>query len=156
MDISEKLEALKASMVKQDAVKAFLSENRISFWENVRVGNKGVVLPIYVPRYKIAIHIGDDDAWFKAVKHYTHPIFIRDKESPEFIIEKIRNTMAKHVERVRLAKAREKNQLNSYQKKMIRRVRQHWNEFQAVLHAESKHEFSPKKIRKRVMAKNIN
>lgn len=150
MNINEKLEALKASMVKQDAVKAFLTENKISFWENVKVGNKGIVLPIYIPRYRIAVNIGDDEAWFKAVKYYTHPIIIRESDTPEFVLEKLRNTISRHMERVREARERDKKPLNSYRKKMIRRTRQHRDEFQAMLRAESKKEF-PKK-RKRIVS----
>lgn len=85
---------------KLELLKAFLAENNIEHWLNVRVKEvNDVIIPLYIKKYRVAVHVGDDKAWFDAVKRYTHPVFIREEDTPDFVIEKVQNTIITHMTR---------------------------------------------------------
>ena len=70
-------------------LKKWLKENGVDYVENTKV--RGVDMDIYIPKYWIAIHIGDDDAFFKATRGRFAPFFIRETESEAKTVEKITN-----------------------------------------------------------------
>ena len=79
---------------KMEVLVAFLTGNNIEHWEDVKVESLGIEIPLYIPRFNISVKTEEhNDEWYQTVKRYTRPVFIRDDESADFIIEKVRNTM---------------------------------------------------------------
>ena len=117
----------------QDAIKAFCESQGIEYWEDVHVGNTGTIIPLYLPKYRIAVHIGDSQQWYDAVKRCTHPIFIRENDTVVFVIEKVINTIEKHV---RFMSGR-KQPKTSFQQKRAKRFK----DFLSSLKAEKKFVF---------------
>ena len=74
---------------KLERVKAFLNENNIPFEENAKKCK--VNLPLYVKKYNIVIHVGDDQEFFQAIRRVCHPVFIREEETADFVLEKVQN-----------------------------------------------------------------
>ena len=136
------LEALKASMEKQDAVKEYCKSKGIEFWDDVRIGNTGVIIPLYLPKYRIAVRIGDSRQWYDAVKRCTHPIFIRNDDTVEFVIEKVKNTIKKHQTFMRHRKLPK----TSYQQKMVKKSANRFKDFFSILRPEKKHAFKRTKL----------
>lgn len=103
MEAKEKLEALKA----------FLTRKGIEHWTDSIVQNWGEkkypcpeCIELFIPKYAIAVRIGEDQDWYKAVRPYVHPVFIRESENVDFIIKKVKNTMYSPVARVWASNAR--------------------------------------------------
>ena len=71
----------------------WLADNRIEHWESVAVGETGIIIPLYLPLTRIAVRIGDDQAWYMKIRSFVAPIIIRDDDTIEFVIEKVRNTI---------------------------------------------------------------
>lgn len=80
---------------KIQAVKTALTEKGIEHWTGVDTPKKNVKIDIYLPKHNIAIFDGHDDEKFKAVRFFTFPVFIREEESFDFVLEKIQATIAK-------------------------------------------------------------
>lgn len=81
---------------KLENLKAFLSERKVEHWENARLeGKTPITVDLFLPKYNISVHVGQDDEFYRTVKGLTHPIFIREDELSEFVIEKVCNTMEK-------------------------------------------------------------
>ncbi len=78
---------------KMEVLVAFLSGNNIEHWENVKVDGLDIVIPLYVPYFNISVFTGSDENLYMTVRRYTRPIFIRDNDPADFIIEKMKNTM---------------------------------------------------------------
>ena len=78
---------------KLEALKAFLKENGIVFYNEFRTKKLAVMPDLYIPKHKIMVKLSDenDQKFFNAVKFRYHPLFIRDNETSEFIIEKMQN-----------------------------------------------------------------
>lgn len=54
---------------------------------------------VFIPKYKVFIKIaGKDDAEF-FLRHRTFPVFIREEESAEFVLEKVQMTIIKSMTR---------------------------------------------------------
>ncbi len=81
---------------KMEAIKAYLTENKIEHWENVTFtdGKKNIVLALYIPKHNIAVNTGQNEQWYKTVRNYTHPVFIRESEDVKFVLEKVMNTIS--------------------------------------------------------------
>lgn len=79
---------------KLEGLKTFLTENKIRFIENYESGLK-VKMDLKLPEYKIAVHLSDehDDEFYKKTFRVYKPFFIRESETPEFIIEKMQNCL---------------------------------------------------------------
>ena len=79
---------------KLKKVVKFLDENGI---KHVKSKNKGKAghSDLVLPSFRIYIKLqGEDDALFHKKHHISvHPVFIRDSETPKFVIEKIQNTI---------------------------------------------------------------
>ena len=74
-------------------VKVFLSENKIPYETNVKF--RGTRLPLLITSLGIVIHPNDSQTFYNKVKYTYHPIFIREKDSVEFVLEKVKNTIKK-------------------------------------------------------------
>lgn len=78
---------------KLEALKAVLKQTNTEYWENVAVGDSGVVIPLFLPKQRIAVRIGDDDIWYHKLRRFVHPVIIRDLDTAQFVIEKVNNTI---------------------------------------------------------------
>jgi len=78
---------------KLEALKAFLVENKVEFVENYKSRSKHVVFDLRIGSPRIAVLISnnlDNETYRKIRKGYA-PFLIRDNETVEFIIEKMKN-----------------------------------------------------------------
>lgn len=103
-------------------VMAFLAENHIKYWfhEVVRVGEWNLCLPKL--RVYIKIDGFDGQDFFNKYKKFGYPIFVRDEETAEFILEKVQETIFRSMVRAqeaidRKAKREENRRINEVRKK---------------------------------------
>lgn len=78
---------------KLETLKAFLIENKVEFVENYKSRSKHVVFDLRIGSPRIAVLISnnlDSETYRKIRKGYA-PFLIRDNETAEFIIEKMKN-----------------------------------------------------------------
>lgn len=79
---------------KLEKVRKFLDENNIVYESRrKRYGHSD----LWIPSLKIAVKIegDDDDKFYQKHKKTTFPVFIRESETPKFIIEKMQATIIK-------------------------------------------------------------
>ena len=80
---------------KLEEVKKFLKQNRLRFLTEYIIFGKRRCADLYVPKHRILVKITDgkeeDDKFFRDVKYHYHPLFIRDEESVDFVLEKLQN-----------------------------------------------------------------
>lgn len=80
---------------KLESVKAFLNENKLKFFTNFVSRRTGRHPEVYVPLHRIMVKISEgtekDTEFFKAVRFKYHPLFIRETETEEFVLEKMKN-----------------------------------------------------------------
>ena len=81
---------------KLNRVKKFLDDNNIKYSVSKNAGKEGHS-DLVLPAFRIYIKLqGEDDALFYETHHVgVHPIFIRDDETPKFVLEKVQNTIIK-------------------------------------------------------------
>lgn len=154
MTNQEKLELLKENLRKY----------KVRFWEDVCVKNTDLSIPLYLPKSRIAVRIGDDDAWYKAVRNVVHPVIIRDSDDVSFVIEKVNNTIRKHQRLVARSIALDTEPLSSTVRCRVAKIRRRRKFFVASLvpsntEATSKTSQSPteqpRKKRPRITAKKV-
>ena len=79
---------------KLEALKTFLKENKIQFYPHFR-GILKVTPDLYIPKHKIMVKLSEgvelDNVFFRTVKHKYRPLFIRDAETADFVVEKMQN-----------------------------------------------------------------
>ena len=77
---------------KLEDLKVFLTENGIKFIEGYKSGLH-VLMDLKLPDYMIAVHLSDDkdDEFYHRTFRQYKPFFIRESETPDFIIEKMQN-----------------------------------------------------------------
>lgn len=99
---------------KLQKLKDFLDENGLAYQDK----SKNRINNLHILKYHINVHISDeyDEEFFQKMKRF-YPVFIRDEESADFIIEKVQNTiikvLKKHHERFEKMKAKEARKLQS-------------------------------------------
>lgn len=80
---------------KLKKVIAFLEENNIKYRQhkNVWFGHSDV----FLPDTRVAIKIDGEDRkrFYETHKGKCYPIFIRDEDTPKFVLEKVQNTIVK-------------------------------------------------------------
>lgn len=72
----------------------FLKENNINYIERKkRYGHSDV----FLPDTRVAIKVDGEDRYhfYKTHKGRSYPVFIRDEDSPKFVLEKVLNTIVK-------------------------------------------------------------
>lgn len=80
---------------KLEKVKKFLDENNIEYSESKHKGERGHS-DLVLWKYRIFIKLsGDDDDEFFERHKKKFPIFIRDGETPKFVLEKVQQTIIK-------------------------------------------------------------
>ena len=79
---------------KLDVLVNFLTENKIHFFTTFK-GKTPVKADIYVPKFRIMVKVSEgkekDDIFYNNVKYHFHPLFIREIETKEFVLEKMQN-----------------------------------------------------------------
>ena len=80
---------------KLEALKKWMWDNQVYFVPNHFSHSTQVMMPIKVTRHRVAIFVGDNDEIYRKVRKAYYPIFIRDTDSLEFVIEKVQNTITK-------------------------------------------------------------
>jgi len=83
---------------KLKRVKEYLSENGISYEENHKSQRTGVLVPIYIWPYGVAIFGGSSEEIYYAVCDVYRPLFVREEETMDFILEKVRNLISERIE----------------------------------------------------------
>ena len=86
---------------KANKLREWLMENHIEHWESVTVPGTGIIIPIYIPLFRIAIRIGDDQAWYMMVRSFVSPVIIRDDDTEDFVIKKVYNTIKHQKEKLK-------------------------------------------------------
>lgn len=83
---------------KLEKVKKFLDENGIRYAGGINAVGKR---DLWLPDTKVAIKIDgeDGDLFFTKYRKCAYPVFIRDNETPMFVIEKLQNTIIKSMMR---------------------------------------------------------
>ncbi len=78
---------------KLEALRTFLIENKIAF--SPYKGKLAVTPELFIPKYKIMVKLSEgkdkDDEFFHTVKRKYRPLFIRDTDSVDFVLEKMQN-----------------------------------------------------------------
>lgn len=97
---------------KIDVLKTFLKENNISFKENVI--RKGQRLDLLIGRYLICVRLSDenDQNFYEVIKHFYRPLFIRNKETAEFVVEKMQNLIIDIMKKQQMKSLKKKNGKN--------------------------------------------
>ncbi|KGF52434.1 hypothetical protein [Prevotella amnii] len=103
---------------KLEKVKKFLEENNIKY---ARAVNKPGKRDLWIPTLRIAIKIDSEDGqlFFKKYRRWAYPVFIRDNDTPKFVLEKVQNTIIKamtrqQVKAMRIIEKKEKERLASH------------------------------------------
>lgn len=80
---------------KLKKVIAFLEENNVKYRQhkNVWFGHSDV----FLPDTRVAIKIDGEDRkrFYETHKGKCYPVFIRDEDTPKFVLEKVQNTIVK-------------------------------------------------------------
>lgn len=80
---------------KLKKVVAFLEENNIKYrkHKNVWFGHSD----IFLPETRVAIKIDGEDRerFYETHKKTSYPVFIREEDTPKFVLEKVKNTIIK-------------------------------------------------------------
>ena len=81
---------------KLEKLKDFLRQNEIPFEEN-HESQLHVVMDLQIKDYMIAVHISDehDQEFYQKTFKYYNPFFIRERESADFIINKMQLCITK-------------------------------------------------------------
>ena len=76
---------------KLEALKKFLKENNIPYKKDYKL--RGAVCDLFIDKFKICVRISqeDDQVFYKRMKYGLHPLFIRESETAEVVVEKMQN-----------------------------------------------------------------
>lgn len=78
---------------KKKELISYLQKSGYLYEENALLGKAGVIADVFVPKYNIIFKVGDSEVFYNRTKKRYWPIFIRDNEDIDFIIEKFNNTV---------------------------------------------------------------
>lgn len=123
---------------KLKKVIAFLKENNIKYIERKkRYGHSDVFLPD--TRVAVKIDGEDGDHFYKTHKGRCYPVFIRDEDTPKFVLEKIQNTiiksMMKEQELLMRKKQKEENRRTNAEQMKLRAERKAAREAREAMEA---------------------
>lgn len=82
---------------KLEKVKQFLDENSIKYEEREkRFGHSD----LWIPKARVAVKIEGEDSreFFSTHKRTCYPLFIRDEETPSFVLEKLQATIIRSMQ----------------------------------------------------------
>ena len=86
---------------KLEGLKTFLKENNLKFEVDHFSKSRKIKIDLVVYPYRIAVHLSDenDKVFFNKTKRHYHPFFIRDNESEEFVLEKMKNCIIEEMKK---------------------------------------------------------
>lgn len=101
---TRRIEEGKKKEIGLSRLKEFLDEKNIECVIPKNAGKKGHS-DLFLPSFRIYIKLqGEDDELFYKTHHIgVHPIFIRDGETPEFVLEKVQNTIIRIMQKKQAA-----------------------------------------------------
>lgn len=114
---------------KMNGLMEYLKEQNIEFW--VDVPSSRGVLPLYIPKHAVAVQIGDDEEWYSRLKNFVHPVFIRESDSVDFVIEKVANTIKRFSPTQKKAKNKKKVSPKMPSQSNLNRSQRKWRELNA-------------------------
>jgi len=114
---------------KMNALMTYLKDQDIEFW--VEVPSSRGVLPLYIPKHAIAVQIGDNEEWYSQLKNFVHPVFIRESDSVDFVIEKVANTIKRFSSAQKKAKNTKKVSTKAPSQSNLNRSQRKWRELNA-------------------------
>lgn len=82
------------NLIKLEKVKLFLDENNIKYEEREKRSGHS---DLWLPSVRVAVKIDGKDSveFYETHKRTCYPVFIRDEETADFIIEKLQATIIK-------------------------------------------------------------
>lgn len=98
---------------KLERITALLEEMGLGYKRNHHSRFNDVDIDIYVPKYRIAVFDGQTQEKFDKVKGKYAPLFVRDEETEDFVIEKMVNLLGQREKKLqRLLENLEKRKAN--------------------------------------------
>ena len=87
----------KEQKTKLNMLECFLTSNGITYYRSFVSKKRDIKAELYIPQHKILVKVSEgeekDNVFYKAVKYGFHPLFIRDNESKDFVLEKMQNLL---------------------------------------------------------------
>jgi len=88
---------------KLKKLRQFLAKNNVRYCENFYNSRYGIVADLAVPSLYIVVNVtkgkDEDDMYFQQVKYLYRPLFIRDEDTVDFVIEKMTNLLVETMNR---------------------------------------------------------
>ena len=76
-------------------LKEWLKGEAIDFEENYESKTCGVLIPLRIPRYHVAVCVGDSQEFYLRTRGIYFPVFLRDEDTKDKVLEKVQNTIIK-------------------------------------------------------------
>ena len=86
---------------KLEALKEWLRSQGVTDYVQGMVDETGLRIDLYLPTQNIAVHVSDghNQHFYEKARGEYKPLFIRYKDTAEFVIEKMQNCMAGYLRR---------------------------------------------------------
>ena len=86
---------------KLEALKEWLRSQGVTDYVQGMVDDTGLRIDLYLPTQNIAVHVSDghNQHFYEKARGEYKPLFIRYKDTAEFVIEKMQNCMAGYLRR---------------------------------------------------------
>ena len=98
---------------KLERIIALLEEKGLVYKRNHHSDLCNVDIDIFVPKYRIAVFNGHAQEKYNSVKRRYAPLFVREEETEEFVVEKISNLLAVREKKLQwLQEANERREAN--------------------------------------------
>ena len=109
---------------KLETLKVWLAENGRKYVENIEFAGQKIDLFVKFP--KVAVKVSESDSeFYKAIRYKASPFFIRESETPEFIIEKMGNCIKQSLGRImKLVRERKEREVQKEAKRLAELERQ--------------------------------
>ena len=135
---------------KQECIIALLEERGLTYKRNHHSDLCGVDIDLYVPMYRIAVFDGDSQEAYEKVKKKMAPLFIRETDTEEFVMEKMTNLIDAREKKLQwLQECMEKKERNrKYAQECEERHRANADRHEAI---ERKKEEAARPRRKRIV-----
>lgn len=82
---------------KLNMLERFLTTNGISYYRDFISKKRDIKAELYIPQHRILVKVSEgeekDNIFYKAVKYGFHPLFVRDTETKDFVLEKMQNLL---------------------------------------------------------------
>ncbi len=144
---------------KLTALHLWLKENKIFHKKDVKFENCAFVYDLFIFDYYISVRIStieeEDRKFYKEANRHSFPVFIRETDSPEFVIEKVKNTIEK------AKRQKERHEINKKQKEINiskneeLRLKAEQRRAERAAQKKAAEEAKPKRKRQRIMKAEV-